>query len=222
MNDSELALLRRELAAVRITQRRQRLLWSVTSMALAGLILAGFARPNRLPLTDKDGILHVRGVVVEDLNGVERVRLGAPLPDPLIDGVRHQRSGVVSGLLISDAKGNERGGYVTADKSGEAFLSLDSEDTQQSLFLVNPGGGIHFDLGDQQGNSASLSVFPNGPRLTPKRRKRRLWNCRRRCGKHGRASARVPTWHARGRALHCYLETGWSVSRLLMTRSMRP
>jgi len=134
-------------------------------MVLAGLILAGFARPSRVPVTDKDGILHAGGVVVEDLNGVERVRLGAPLPDPMIHGVRQKRSGVISGLLISDAKGNERGGYVTADKSGEAFLSLDSEDSQQSLFLVNPGGGIHFDLGDQLGNSASLSVFPNGPRL---------------------------------------------------------
>lgn len=169
MNESELTLLRRELGRLRKAQNRERLLWAATSVALAGLILAGFARPGRLPVTDKDGILHVRGVVVEDMNGVERVRLGAPLPDPMIHGVRQKRSGVISGLLISDAKGNERGGYVTADKSGEAFLSLDSEDTQQSLFLVNPGGGIHFDLYDQMGNSASLSVFPGGPRLTLKK-----------------------------------------------------
>jgi DNA-directed RNA polymerase specialized sigma24 family protein len=69
---------------------------------------------RRRPATGKDGILHMRGVVVEDMNGVERVRLGAPLPDPMIHGVRQKRSGVISGLLISDAKGNERGGVSVA------------------------------------------------------------------------------------------------------------
>jgi hypothetical protein len=87
----------------------------------------------------------------------------------MIHGVRQKRQGAISGLLISDANGNERGGYVTSDKFGEAFLSLDSEDAQQSLFLVNPKGGIHFDLYDQKGNSASLSVFPDGPKLTLKK-----------------------------------------------------
>ena len=65
----------------------------------------------------------MRGLVVEDVNQRERVRLGAPLPDPMIHGVRYKRSGPVSGLIISDAKGNERGGHVTSDQSGEAFFS---------------------------------------------------------------------------------------------------
>lgn len=115
---------------------------------------------------DKDGILRVRGVIVEDENKIERVRLGAPLPDPMIHGVRYKRNAAISGLLISDAEGNERGGYVTSDKYGEAFFTLDSEDEQRVLFLANPKGGVHLDLFDSKGNEASISVFPDGPKLT--------------------------------------------------------
>jgi hypothetical protein len=80
--------------------------------------------------------------------------------------VRSKRSGAVSGLLISDADGSERGGYVTPGKSGEAFFSLDSEDEQQVLFLVNPkGGGVNFILFDKAGNSARMTVFADGPSI---------------------------------------------------------
>jgi len=89
----------------------------------------------------------------------------------MIHGVRRKRVGAISGLIISDADGNERGGYVTGDKSGEAFLTLDSEDEQQVLFLVNPKGGVNFDLFDSNGNEVQILVFPKGPRLTLKKAK---------------------------------------------------
>jgi hypothetical protein len=127
-----------------------------------------YAQPSQ---ADGDRILRVRGVIVEDQNGHERVRLGAPLPDPMIHGVRRKRAGPISGLLISDADGNERGGYVTSDTSGEAFFSLDSEDEQQVLFLANPKGGVNFDIFDSKGNEAQILVFPSGPKFTMKRAK---------------------------------------------------
>jgi hypothetical protein len=71
----------------------------------------------------------------------------------------------VSGLLISDANGNERGGFVTADASGEAFLGLDSEDEQKVLLLANPKGGVNFVLTNNDGNSVQLTAFANGPKL---------------------------------------------------------
>jgi hypothetical protein len=119
--------------------------------------------------TSKDRILHVRGVVVEDASGQERVRLGAPLPDPLFHGVRGYCSGEISGLLITDANGTETGGYVTADKSNEAFLSLDSQGEQQALFLANPAGGMNLDLYDKMGNEAAITVFPDGPKFKMKK-----------------------------------------------------
>jgi hypothetical protein len=126
----------------------------------------GHPRPVAAQSTqERDGILRIRGLVVEDPNGHERLRLGAPLPDPVIHGVRRKRSGVVSGLLILDANGNERGGFVTADASGEAFLGLDSEDEQKVLLLANPKGGVNFILTNNDGNSVQLTAFANGPTL---------------------------------------------------------
>jgi hypothetical protein len=149
------------------------------TLALVSGLLGAMASRYLMPMPvgaqaqpDKDGILRVRGLIVEDPNGHERVRLGAPLPDPMIHGVRVKRSGVISGMLISDADGNERGGYVTGDKSGEAFFTLDSEDEQQVLFLANPKGGVNFDLFDSKGNEAQMTVFPDGPRLTLRKEKK--------------------------------------------------
>ncbi len=165
-----------EILAQLSTLRREnrRMHWLVAGALLVSVF--SFARSSSRPMLSvsaavrKDDVLHVRGLIVEDANGVERVRLGAPLPDPMgIDGQRHHRQGIISGMLISDAKGTERGGYVTADASDEAFFSLDSRKGQEVLFLANPDGGTNLDLFDKSGNEAQLTVFPNGPKLVMKR-----------------------------------------------------
>ena len=168
MNETELALLRQDVNRLARQCRAQRLLLLIALACIAGLAISPLGHPRLVAAQstqEKDGILHVRGLVIEDSNGHERLRLGAPLPDPLIHGVRRKRSGVVSGLLISDANGNERGGLVTADASGEAFLGLDSEDEQKALLLANPKGGVNFILTNNDGNSAQLTAFANGPKL---------------------------------------------------------
>lgn len=139
---------------------------ALTSLALQLLPTA----PNVRTAAQKDGILRVHGLIVEDSAGVERIRLGAPLPDPMgSDSTRHKRQGPVSGLIITDAKGIERGGYVTDDQRDEAFLSLDSQKGQEVLFLANPEGGTNLDLFDKLGNEAQITVFPSGPELVLKR-----------------------------------------------------
>jgi hypothetical protein len=177
MNEDELTLLRREVYSLRQECRNQRLLL-ITSMAIAGVgIFCVLGRTHAVAAQsaqsapEKDGILHVRGLVVEDQSGRERLRLGAPLPDPTIHGIRYKRKGVISGLLISDANGNERGGYVTADTSGEAFFSLDSEEEQKVLLLTNPKGGVNFVLSNNDGNSMQFTVFREGPKLTMRKAK---------------------------------------------------
>ncbi len=173
MTESEWTLLQSEVQQLRAGYRKLRWLLVASVAAIAGLVLIVLARtgPVMASTTDKDGVLRVRGLVVTDTSGHERVRLGAPLPDPIVHGVRRRRSGAISGLLILDAKGNERGGFVTADQSGEAFIGLDSEDEQQVLFLANPKSGVNFDIFDSNGNEAQVTVFPSGPKLTMKKRK---------------------------------------------------
>lgn len=171
MTDSEAALLSEEVLRLERAYKIHRITSAIACAATVGLVLMLLDKPSAVSAStpDKDGILHVRGLVVEDSSGRERVHLGAPLPDPLFNGVRRHRSGEISGLLITDATGTERGGYVTADKSNEAFLSLDSQTDQQVLFLTNPGGGVNFDLFDQKGNEAAIRVFPDGPRFLMKK-----------------------------------------------------
>jgi hypothetical protein len=75
----------------------------------------------------------------------------------------------IFGLLITDATATDRGGYMTADKSNEAFLSLDSQGEQQALFLATPAGGVNVDLYDKMGNEAAITVFPYGPKFKMKK-----------------------------------------------------
>jgi hypothetical protein len=171
VTDAEAAVLRGEVCQLKRAYQTHRLLSAIACAAAIGSTLMLLNRPSAVSAsaTSKDGILHVRGAVVEDAFGQEGVRLGAPLPDPLFHGVRGHRSGEISGLLITDATGTERGGYLTADKSNEAFLSLDSQGEQQALFLANPAGGVNFDLYDEMGNEAAITVFPDGPKFKMKK-----------------------------------------------------
>jgi hypothetical protein len=73
--------------------------------------------------------------------------------------------------LIQKGASNEAGQVYGdgCDASGEAFLSLDSEDEQKVLLLANPKGGVNFVLTNNDGNSIQSTVVPEGPKLTMKK-----------------------------------------------------
>src|SRR5262249_28444846 len=82
--------------------------------------------------------LKVRRLEVVDEKGVARVVISAPLPEPLINGKRGKRDTPMSGILIYDPKGNERGGYGTSDAADlSALLTLDSENSQVFTAYAN-------------------------------------------------------------------------------------
>jgi len=86
--------------------------------------------------------LTVKRLAVVDQKGTERVVISAPLPEPIINGKREKRDSPVSGMLIFDPKGNERGGYVTSDGADlAALLTLDSENDQVFTAYANAGSG---------------------------------------------------------------------------------
>jgi len=117
-----------------------------------------------------DSILRVRGLVVVDERGTERVSIGAPAPDPLILGKRVSRGDSFAGVLVFDAEGNERGGYGT-DDSGTVFLSLDEVGQMVGIFRAGPVGGVSLNLtgrGDQ--SSVSIGAMNTGSYLQLGRR----------------------------------------------------
>ncbi len=59
-------------------------------------------------------------------------------------GKQEKRDDSVSGVMIYDSLGNERGGYVTDNSVGNAFLTLDSNIGQEVTLVAYPDGGAEF------------------------------------------------------------------------------
>jgi hypothetical protein len=131
--------------------------------ALVASIYSWLVR-SKTRYTDPEKILRVRGLVVVDENGMERVRIGAPLPDPPFLGKRGQRQGPVSGILLMDADGTERSGYVT-DENGQVYLTLDNKARQAAQFLANESTGVNLQMWDEKGNRVILMVLGDAPHL---------------------------------------------------------
>ena len=113
----QLEVLRRRIASL---ERRVTLLVICCGVLAAYLLL--FAARGVVKADAQPGTLTLKRLAIVDTKGTERVVIEAPLPDPIIEGRRVHRDGPVSGVLIFDPKGNERGGYVTSD-SGDMAAS---------------------------------------------------------------------------------------------------
>jgi hypothetical protein len=111
------------------------------------------------------GKLRVREITVVDEHGVERVKIAAPLPDPIVLGKRGKRDDSRAGILIYDARGNERGGYATDNSVGNAFLTLDSERLQAVTLVAYPGGGAELGVQNEKRDAIALSAVNDGPKM---------------------------------------------------------
>ena len=151
--------LERRCAQLSFGVRGSLALWALTLVALVAMGVRGPGAPR------EDEVLRVRGLEVVDANGVARVILGAPVPEPRILGRRHPRGGDVSGVILQDGEGNERGGYVTDDSYGNAMLTLDSVGRMQFITLVEPDGAVWCNLSAPKGNQFDVRVSEGGTSL---------------------------------------------------------
>lgn len=111
-------------------------------------------------------VLRVRGLIVVDQNNKERVRIGAPLPDPLLQGKRLKRNGSISGILLMDGEGTERSGYFTSDEPGTVALTLDTTAGQTAMFLANDETGANLQLHDfDNKHSIELVAVDDSPNI---------------------------------------------------------
>ena len=110
----------------------------------------------------KPHAMTLRRLDIVDEQGVARVILAAPAPEPMILGKQHHRDGPVSGLIIADATGTERGGYVTSDgEYANAMLTLDGQGKQTVLLLAEPRGETLFRIWNQDKGSLTMGVADN-------------------------------------------------------------
>jgi hypothetical protein len=154
------------------TRYRRLMILTVCLIALM-VVQAAYTVWATRPERTNGTILHAHGLVITDDKGTARVIIGAPLPGASHFG-KVQRSGPgrgsISGLLIVDATGTERGGYVTSDQEdGNALLSLDGRDFQTVMLLAEPNGSTTFKIWDQTHSSVMMGAYENGPFLNLKR-----------------------------------------------------
>ena len=148
-----------------LERRCTRLRIAITLTLVLGLVGLGlsYATPKANAQGRAAGeFLTIRGLAVVDEKGTERVRIGAPLPDPIVQGKRVPRQGQVSGILLFDSDGDERGGYVT-NAGGDAFLTLDAKSGQQTVFLANRDGGANLAVwsgNNRNDNYVSVRAVP--------------------------------------------------------------
>jgi hypothetical protein len=149
---------------------QRRLVWAIRAqwVVIAVLLVVFFS--NIYATGENDGNettdrLRVKELVVVDKKGIERIRIGGDLPDAVIAGKRIPRGEKAAGILLYDGTGQERGGYVTWEPSGNVGLTLDSRKGQVTLFVAGPERGSALKLWDGEG-SIELRSDSDGSRLT--------------------------------------------------------
>jgi hypothetical protein len=79
-------------------------------------------------------------------------------------GKRQKSDDSIAGILLYDARGNERDGYVTDNSVGNAFLTLDSNVGQEVTLVAYPNGGAEFGINDDLlKDKVVLSAVKSGP-----------------------------------------------------------
>jgi hypothetical protein len=151
---NQLDILQRRVSSL----ERRVVLLAVCCAALTTCLFL-FATRGAVKADAQPGMLTVKRLAVVDDKGTERVVIAAPLPDPIIQGRRVKRDGPVSGMLIFDPKGNERGGYVTSD-TGDlgAFITLDSERDQVFTAYANADRGATVWVSNDQHDAVAFST----------------------------------------------------------------
>lgn len=130
------------------------------NLLLTSGVVAYLYMNSDLELDLTNEILTVRGLVVTDSLGVERVIIGSPLPPPQMHGYRFDRgeNSDISGVMLYDSEGQERSGYVTDNDYGNVFLTLDSKFSQRALFVSEPQGATTLRIWGRNGNKIELGA----------------------------------------------------------------
>jgi hypothetical protein len=154
MNEEQL------LVRMTVLESRQKRAFYVASLVLIVLISVLVLQWRQIRSAQHPQKLRVRELAVVDERGTERVLIAAPLPEPMIMGKRGKRGGKISGIIILDATGTERGSYATGDGYANAIFTLDGQEAQTVLLLAEPDGSTMFRIWNKD-SSITMGAFEN-------------------------------------------------------------
>ncbi|GAC1703117.1 MAG: hypothetical protein NVS9B4_10240 [Candidatus Acidiferrum sp.] len=86
-------------------ERKQGSFFASALVLFAVLLLAGW---QSVQAPQENIKTHALSIV--DSSGVVRLTLGAPVPNPVVEGKTKERRSPATGIIFNDAAGNERGG----------------------------------------------------------------------------------------------------------------
>jgi hypothetical protein len=131
-------------------ERRQGRFFAGTLTVIAVFLLAGWQSAQ----APQDNLkTHTLSIV--DSKGVVRLILGAPLPNPVIEGKTKERRAPATGIIFNDAAANERGGIGILDDGSMNFCFDDAKVERNCLFFMPKfGNGIAFN--DAGGESRAI------------------------------------------------------------------
>lgn len=131
-------------------ERKQGRFFAFTLVLLAVFLLAGWQSVQAPPENIK-----TRTLSIVDSSGVVRLVLGAPLPNPVVEGKVKERRGSATGIIFNDAAGNERGGFGMIDDGSMNICFDDAKNERNCLFFMPKfGNGIAFN--DASGESRAI------------------------------------------------------------------
>ncbi len=106
-------------------------------IALIGVLLfaSGSVAFSLRPTSQEPGVVDARLVRIIDEQGRPRFLIGAPLPDPQVQGTVYERSRPVPGIMFLDTLGNETGGLGLFDDIDGGGLCFDHT-TAEAVCLV--------------------------------------------------------------------------------------
>src|SRR5712692_1377788 len=141
-------------------ERRFRML-RISSLVLV-LAVIFFAVMPSARSTTPDAHLRVRSLEVVDEHGVERIRIAAPLPNPVSGGKESQRRSKSYGIQLNDASGNEFGGFTIAD-DGALVACFDWAQGEATCMFAMPSGEAGFAVkAPKEKTRGQLLLSPNG------------------------------------------------------------
>lgn len=160
------------LARIAALERRQRLLVAAIVLMLGVLGVTNVVRPQMVQAQQKAEPRKITAseLVIVDDTGKVRIRLGGDLPDAVINGKPRPRGQRAAGVLLYDATGTERSGYVTFEPSGNVALTLDAREKQVATFVAGPDGTSALQL-FSGGSSVEMRNDDDGPSIHATSRK---------------------------------------------------
>jgi hypothetical protein len=134
----------------------------ITVLAIAITLVNSFG--SKVAAQDTLKTLTVSELAVVDEGGTVRVRVGAQLPDAVVNGKTLPRGQKAAGILLYDETGQERSGYVTFAPSGNVGLTLDNRGGQTAEFIAGPTDGAALRIHSKD-DAVELRSDEDGPSI---------------------------------------------------------